>query len=136
MNAYDRSLISETLGQEKVSDPSSPFFDIVPIPPKLDYQCDMVGIKWQNTLAELLMKVLWKKLLKKSRDDWLEVFLVVFVMLNNVEFVYGIGKELSEQYSQHAVSWNYILEAKSVKMCANILSRKMALEFNRLYQHT
>jgi hypothetical protein len=23
-----------------------------------------------------------------------------------------------------------------VKMCANILSRKIALEFNRLYQHT
>lgn len=65
----------------------------------------MVGIKWQNSLAELLMKVLWKKLLKKSRDDWLEVFLVVFVMLNNVEFVYGVSKELSEQYSQHAVGW-------------------------------
>ncbi len=107
MNAYDRSLASdETLGQEKVSDPSSPFFNVVPIPPKLDYQCDMVAIKWQNFLSELLMKVLWKKLLKKTKEEWLEVFLVIFVMLNNVEFVYGIGKELSERYGLHAVSRN------------------------------
>jgi len=64
----------------------------------------MVAIEWQNTLGDRLMKVLWKKLLKKTRDDWFEIFLTVFIMLNNVEFAYGRAKELSSEYGMHAVS--------------------------------
>jgi hypothetical protein len=46
MCARDRSLEGEeTLGQERVADPSSPFFNQVPIPPMLDYQCDTATIK-------------------------------------------------------------------------------------------
>lgn len=104
MNAYDRSLVgTETLGQIKIGDRHSPFFDSVPIPPKLDYQCDMVGIEWQNKLADRIMKRLWKFVNTKDRKHWLEFFLTVFVMLNNIEFVYGVADELRHQYAQHAV---------------------------------
>ncbi|KAE8451782.1 hypothetical protein EG329_002622 [Mollisiaceae sp. DMI_Dod_QoI] len=134
MNAYDRSLVSEeTLGQEKVTDPASPFFNVVPIPPKLDYQCDMVGIKWQNDLAEFLIKELWKKLLKRNRDDWFEVFLVVFVLLNNVEFVYGIGKELSTQYGLHAEDGSRIRQALSTYLERWSWSAKHLLHVYKTY---
>ncbi|KAJ9649148.1 hypothetical protein H2198_010940 [Neophaeococcomyces mojaviensis] len=109
MNAYDRSLVgTETLGQIKIGDRHSPFFDSVPIPPKLDYQCDMVGIEWQNKLADRIMKRLWKFVNTKDRKHWLEFFLTVFVMLNNIEFVYGVADELRHQYAQHAADEDHI----------------------------
>jgi hypothetical protein len=104
MCARDRGLDGEeTLGQEKVADSSSPFYNQVPIPPMLDHQCDTVTIKWMGKLAAALIKTLWKKLSDKKRDDWFEVFLTVFTMVNNVEYVYGIAKELGYQYGMNAV---------------------------------
>jgi hypothetical protein len=104
MCARDRGLDGdETLGQEKIADPSSPFYNQVPIPPILDHQCDTVTIKWMEKLAAALIKTLWKKLGDKKREDWFEVFLTVFIMVNNVEYVYGIAKELAHQYALNAV---------------------------------
>lgn len=92
MCARNRGLDGEeTLGQQKVADPSSPFYNQVPIPPMPDHQCGTVTIKWMSTIATALIKTL-EKLSDKKRDDWLEVFLTVFIMVNNVEYVYGIAK--------------------------------------------
>jgi hypothetical protein len=82
----------EKLGQQKVADPSSPFYNQVPIPPMLDYQCDTVTIKWMSKSAAAFIKTLWKKFSNKKRDDWSEVFLTLFIMVNNVEYVYGIAE--------------------------------------------
>ena len=105
MCAFDRSLEGEeTLGQAKICDPTSPLFDQVPIPLMLDVQCDTVTINWMQKLASTLMKLLWTRVAKKNHDDWFEMFLTVFIMVHNLERVYGVAKELAHQYMLNAVS--------------------------------
>jgi len=105
MCAFDRSLAGEeTLGQRKIGDHSSPLFDQVPIPPMLDIQCDTAIINWMRKLANTLMKNLWKRVERKNHDDWFEMFLAIFIMVNNVEYVFGVAKELAYQYVLNAVS--------------------------------
>lgn len=105
MCARERSLAGEeTLGQNRVVDPTSPYLNHIPIPPVLDYQCDTVIMRWMNELAEGLMKSLWNLVQenKKEKAEWLEVFLTVFIIINNLEFVVGIAKELGYQYRAKA----------------------------------
>ena len=113
MCALDRSLEGEeTLGQTKIGDRLSPLFDQYPIPPMLDLQCDTVTISWMRKIASRLLKSLWKRVEKKNSrekaggtnyEEWFEMFLTVFIMVNNVEYVYGIAKDLAYQYVLNAV---------------------------------
>ncbi|KAF1990069.1 hypothetical protein K402DRAFT_247362 [Aulographum hederae CBS 113979] len=112
MCALDRSLNgNQTLGQAKIHDPLSPLFDQYPIPPILDLQCDTVTIKWMRRLANGLLKHLWRKVERKlsrkkvdstNYEEWFEMFLTVFIMVNNIEYVYGIAKDLAFQYMRNA----------------------------------
>lgn len=107
--AAPRSLRGKnTLGLEPVVDRDAHDLGLIPIPPMLDYQLDTIAIRWmENTMIEML-KRLWKTLLGHRRSSWFDVFLVIFILLNNLEYVYEAqlqyiqehGAEVSKSYNK------------------------------------
>lgn len=76
----------------------------VPIPPVLDHQCDTVIIQWMEGLGSQLITRFGQKVCARKQEDWLEVFLTGFILINNIEYVYGIQKEFVHMYSTTTVS--------------------------------
>ena len=99
---------SETLGLEAVSDPASPMYTKIPIPPVLDYQCDTVIIQWMKDRGSKLIALLCNKVCEKKRGDWFEVFLTGYILINNIEYVYGIQSKIVQMYSITTVSLSCI----------------------------
>ncbi len=75
----------ETLGMAAVDDPSSPYFGIKPIPMALDYQIDWVLIRNLRRRRDKVLRELKVKVMRRKREEWLEVFLAVFIVLNSIE---------------------------------------------------
>ncbi|KAA8899946.1 hypothetical protein FN846DRAFT_1023166 [Sphaerosporella brunnea] len=95
--AAPRSLRGEqTLGLSPIQDESAHDRGNIPIPPMLDYQLDTLAIqRMEKTMNEMLKK-LWKTLQAHSKSSWFDVFLVIFILVNNLEYVY----EAQLQYVQ------------------------------------
>lgn len=55
-----------------------------------------------------LMTLLWRKVCAKKREDWFEVFLTGFILINNIEYVYGIQKAFVRMYAITTVSIIFI----------------------------
>jgi uncharacterized membrane protein len=49
-----------------------------------------MAIEWMKELTSKLLKAIALKIQKKDRSTWFEIFLTMFVLLNNLEYVYGI----------------------------------------------
>lgn len=91
----ERSLTGlELLGMTSIDDPESHLFGHVPIPPVLDHQCDSMAIEYMKELTASLLSAISRKIQagRRCRKDWFEVFLTTFILLNNLEYVYGIQK--------------------------------------------
>ncbi|KAF8443468.1 hypothetical protein BDZ91DRAFT_803895 [Kalaharituber pfeilii] len=77
---------SERLGMEVCDDLGSPYYGRIPVTPIMDFQLDNITIHyllmpWKSKI----LKELQKKILGNRKEDWLEVHLTMFVLLNNVE---------------------------------------------------
>lgn len=87
--ANERSLTgAELLGLTPVEDVTSHLYGHVPIPPVLDYQCDSVAIEWMKSLTTDLLEAMTSRIKKRQHSEWFEIFLTIFVLLNNLEYVY------------------------------------------------
>ena len=95
---------TETLGLEAITDPASPIYMGIPIPPVLDHQCDTIIIEWMKDLGSQLITLLWRKVSRRKRQDWFEVFLTGFVLINSIEDIYGLQKEYIRMYSNTMAS--------------------------------
>lgn len=48
-----------------------------------------MAIEWMKELTSKLLKAIALKIQKKDGTQWFEIFLTMFVLLNNLEYVYG-----------------------------------------------
>lgn len=95
---------TETLGLDVVTDPASSIYMQIPIPPVLDHQCDAVIIQWMELFGSQLINLLWRKICARKQQDWFEVFLTGFILINNIEYVYGLQRDYVRMYSMTTVS--------------------------------
>lgn len=77
---------SDTFGMNVCLDAGSPYYGRVPVTPIMDFQLDNITIHyllmpWKSRI----LKELQKKILGNRKEDWLEVHLTMFILLNNVE---------------------------------------------------
>ena len=79
-------------------------YEKIPIPPVLDHQCDTLIIGIMKAHGTDLLKLLWRAVCEKKRAAWFEIFLTIFTLNNNIEYVYGIQKEWAQMYSGTTVS--------------------------------
>lgn len=78
----------ETLGLEKLNDSSIHYDQTIPPPPVLDHQIDVIMIHHLEKLQAQILKDLKKKVFNGNQKEWFEIFLVIFILLDNLEFVY------------------------------------------------
>ena len=105
----------ETYGIMEVQDPDSPYYRTVPISPILDHQIDTLGIKQMKELKDRLLKKLKAKIQQRRHTQWYEIFLTIFILLNNLETVWR------EQYNymkrhEETVSLNEYMIVVTIEM--------------------
>ena len=93
---------TESLRVSDVDDPTSSYYGRKPISPLLDAQIDEI---WMEKLAKSGKKVLGdlkKHVLKrtKTRFNWYMIFLTVFLLLLNLEFLYQNQNRQLERYCE------------------------------------
>lgn len=77
---------NDTFGMDVCVDMGSPYYGRIPVTPIMDFQLDNITIHyllvpWKSRI----LKELQKKILGNRKEDWLEVHLTMFILLNNVE---------------------------------------------------
>lgn len=107
--AGDQDFEAQLVNDPKSSynNPKSPYNGTVPISPILDYQLDTLGIKYMQTLGVNILKCLKTILTERRQSEWYEVFLTFFVLLHNLEYVYGRQAKYIERH-ESTVSGKYI----------------------------
>lgn len=61
-----------------------------------------MAIEWMKELTNKLLKAIALKIQKRNQSQWFEIFLTMFILLNNLEYVYGIQKAFQD-YLGHTV---------------------------------
>lgn len=98
-----------------VNNPKSPYNGTVPISPILDHQLDYLGIEEMSKLKTNVLRCLKAKLTKRKQIQWYEEFLTFFVLLHNLEYVYG------KQY-QYMKRHESTVGGKHINFCSHIKS--------------
>jgi hypothetical protein len=92
----------ETLGVEMVDDPDSPCYGRIPITPVMDTQLDQIVIQDVLTpLKKVVLRDLQRKILNKDNRIWIEVFIVIFILLNSIEIATAHDHEFATDYKHH-----------------------------------
>ena len=79
---------SESLGIPRDMDPTSPYYQRIPIPPILDFQIDCAWMHKMEELRRFVVSHLKKMIMKHERENWYTIFLAIMVLLSNLEFLY------------------------------------------------
>ena len=53
----------------------------------LDYQLDTSTIEWMTVLMKRTLTQLWKTLLSKSKKDWFNIYLIISLLVSNLEMI-------------------------------------------------
>ena len=94
-----------------IDTPGSPFVDTIPITPLMDTQLDQIVIT--SILKQLRTQVLRQleaKISRFEREDWFEIFLVLFILLNSIEIATTHDHEFAAMYG-HEVSLSLLCTA-------------------------
>jgi hypothetical protein len=76
----------ETFGLTLEDTKGTPYCGKIPIPPVMDSQFDQIVIQSiLNPLRTQVLKGLEAKVNRSKREDWFEIYLLVFLLLNNIE---------------------------------------------------
>lgn len=89
----------DKLGLEVSMDPANPWNGIIPVTPMMDTQLDQIVI--QDFLVPLrsgLLQELQKKIHGRRKEDWFEIFLTIFILLSNTEFILAHSRRFARRY--------------------------------------
>ncbi|KAI9672461.1 MAG: hypothetical protein M1817_003227 [Caeruleum heppii] len=89
----------DTLGQEPVAKPGNPWNGIIPVTPVMDTQLDQVVIQEVlHPIAASVTRMLERKIAVNHREDFFEIYLTIFVLLNNFEWMLAATREFAQRY--------------------------------------
>ena len=95
----------ETLGISKVEDRQSPYYNRKPIPPFLDAQIDHIWMTKMSKVKKTVLSELKKRMFatrEKKRENWYPIFLTIFVLTWNLEFLFQNQNRQLERYCEKA----------------------------------
>ncbi|KAI1374760.1 hypothetical protein F4677DRAFT_155055 [Hypoxylon crocopeplum] len=77
-------------GFESPHDVQCPFSGIIPVTPIMDTQIDDIAIRsLLNPLGMKILEQLHRKIHERKRENWFEIYLATFIVMNNFEFVFS-----------------------------------------------
>ena len=88
----------ETLGTPRVDDPSSLWFNNLPIPPVMVAQYEMIAYsKLLRPLSKSVLDQLQSLIIANKRKHWLTIYLTLFMLLHSCAMVTRRDKEYAVQ---------------------------------------
>ena len=78
----------ETLGIRQEMDPECPYYRRIPLPPLLDAQLDHMLMEKMETLKRSVLSELRRMIAGQGRKHWFKIYLIMSVLLFNLESVY------------------------------------------------
>lgn len=89
------------LGLDPSDEPGNPWNGIIPVTPIMDTQIDDLVIRaLLIPLTHRFLKGLKAKIDEKKRENWLEIYLSIFIMMSNVEWIL---KDVVEYTNRHGM---------------------------------
>jgi len=90
----------ETLGMECDTNPRSPYHDFIPVTPIMDFTIDNITInRLLKEALNLIRKRLKEKTLPRKKEDWFEIYLTVFILLNHVDLTMAHDIEFARRHN-------------------------------------
>jgi hypothetical protein len=84
---------------EPPSDLESPYKGIIPVTPMIDTQLDEIIIRdLLGPLRIALLKGLKHKIEAKRREDWFEIYLTIFLVICNFEWIWTDVMDYTSRY--------------------------------------
>ena len=78
----------DTLGIQRIADPSNPRNGKIPIPPMMDTQLDQIVIaQVLDPLKKEILESFEQMITLNRREDWFELYLSSFLILNHIEML-------------------------------------------------
>ena len=91
----------QTLGLLPRDQPDNPWNGIIPVTPIMDPELDDIVIRGQLLpLRQLFLTELKQKIDERKRENWLEIYLSMFIMMCNVEWIL---KDVVEYTTRHSM---------------------------------
>ncbi|XXG96396.1 hypothetical protein Hte_002678 [Hypoxylon texense] len=76
-------------GFEPPYEPECPYNGIIPVTPIMDTQIDDLAIRtFLDPLGKRILRELSRKIHEKKRENWFDIYLATFIIMNNFEFVF------------------------------------------------
>jgi len=76
----------ETLGMKLDRSPASPFSERIPVTPIMDFQIDNIVIyDYLRHMLDDIRKAMKAKIMPIKKEDWFEIHLATFILLNHVD---------------------------------------------------
>lgn len=81
-------------------DEGSPYYGKTPVTPIMDFQIDNITIhQLLIPLRKKLLQELQKKVLNNKPEDFLEIYLTIFILLHNMELTIAHDRWFAMRYS-------------------------------------
>lgn len=90
----------ETLGIRPERDPACPYYNRIPIPPLLDAQIDFLLMKKMGDLKRKVLSELRRMIAGQGRKHWYKIYLIMSILLFNLEGVYKNQERQIERYQE------------------------------------
>ncbi|KAL2038863.1 hypothetical protein N7G274_008385 [Stereocaulon virgatum] len=101
----------ETLGMTPVDDPTSPYYERIPIPPMLDAQIDNLLMQKMKVQRKQVLSKLKKMIMSHSKQNWFMILLIIIVLLSNIEFLYQNQHDQIERYGKTTDHLNFMMNS-------------------------
>ncbi|KAF2746992.1 hypothetical protein M011DRAFT_403650 [Sporormia fimetaria CBS 119925] len=110
---------SHVLGLEPSTEPDNPWCGIVPVTPIMDTQLDELAIRTLLLpLSERVLKGLKAKIEENRKADWYEIYLTVFILLSDIEYILSDVVEYAARHGLQVLS----LSAGYMHACKTLLA--------------
>ena len=90
----------ETLGIQQEMDPECPYYGRRPIPPLLDAQLDHMLMEKMDSLKRSVLSELRRMIAGQGRKHWFKIYLIMSVLLFNLESVYQNQLRQMQRYQE------------------------------------
>lgn len=89
---------NERLGIKIVHDPVSPYYGRTPVPPFLDAQIDQIWMEKMGKIKKKMLSELKKRMIGRKQEDWYQIFITLFLLIANLEFIYQVQNDQLNRY--------------------------------------
>ncbi|KAI4859665.1 hypothetical protein F4820DRAFT_453678 [Hypoxylon rubiginosum] len=128
-------------GFEPPYEATCPYNGIIPVTPIMDTQIDDLAIRtFLDPLGKRILKELNRKIHEKKRENWFDIYLATFIIMNNFEFVFTDVLDYTSRHglkASHLFYFTYIIKPAELTSSPMLISPSStgAASLSKAYFH-